>query len=71
MAQHTIDLGDLPPIMTPKYLGGLLDKTTDALACDRYFGRGIPYTRVGSRVYYLKADVAEYLAVNRQETNQQ
>lgn len=66
MAQHTIDLGDLPPVMTPKQLGGLLDKTTDALACDRYFKRGIPWTRVGSRVYYLRADVIEFLAANRQ-----
>ncbi len=65
MAQHTIDLGDLPPVMTPKQLGDLLDKTTDALACDRYFKRGIPWTRVGSRIYYLRADVIKFLAANR------
>ncbi len=65
VAQPTIDLGDLPPVLTPKQLGHLLDKTTDALACDRYFGRGIPYTKIGNRVYYLRADVAEYLAANR------
>jgi len=66
-----IDLGDLPPVLTPKQLGKLIDKSRDALACDRYFGRGIPYTKIGARVYYLKADVAEYLAAYRQETKQQ
>lgn len=53
--------------MTPKLLGELLDKSEDALANDRYFKRGIPFTRIGSRIYYLRDDVICHLAANRHD----
>ena len=68
MAQPTIDLGDLPLVLTPKQLGELLDKSLDALANDRHFKRGIPFTRIEKRIYYLRDDVIAYLLANRTET---
>jgi len=62
-------LADLPPVLTPKQLGALLDKSEDALANDRYLKRGVPFTRVGTRVYYLSADVIAHLTANRVETD--
>jgi hypothetical protein len=67
VAQPTIDLGDLPPVLTPKQLGDLLDKTTDALANERYFGRGPAYVKYGSRVFYLRSDVIAFLTANRHD----
>lgn len=49
----------------PKDVAGLIGSTEAALAQDRYLGRGIPFTRVGRRVRYLRADVLSYLAANR------
>jgi hypothetical protein len=62
-----LDLGDLPPVMTPKQLAALLDKTEDSLANDRYLKQGIPFTRIGTRIYYLRSDLADYLVANRQD----
>jgi hypothetical protein len=59
----------LPEILLPKHLGVLLGKSEDALANDRYARRGIPFTRIGSRVYYLRKDVLASLAANRVETS--
>ncbi len=64
-----VDLGDLPALLTPKQLGVLLTKSEDALANERYFGRGIPYTKIGARVYYARSDVIAHLTANRVETN--
>lgn len=43
----------------------VVQTTVDALAQDRYRRRGIPYTKIGGRVRYLRADVLGYLAANR------
>lgn len=64
-------LADLPPILTPKQLGQLLGKSEDALACERWKGIGVPFTKYGRRVYYLKADVAQFFAAHRHNTDQQ
>lgn len=55
----------LPEISTPKQLSGYTGITEASLAQDRYLGRGIPYTRIGKRIRYLRADVLAYLAANR------
>ena len=57
----------LPPIMTTEELAPELKMSADSLAQDRYRtdGNGIPFTRIGRRVRYLKADVVEFLVNNR------
>jgi hypothetical protein len=67
----SIDLGDLPPILTTKHLSQLLDKSLDSLAQERWLGKGIPFVKYGSRVYYLRDDVAAYLVTHRTNTEQQ
>ncbi len=56
---------ELPEIATPKQLSGYTGITEASLAQDRYLGRGIPYTRIGARIRYMRADVLAYLAANR------
>ena len=58
-------LADIPAVLTPKQLGGLLEKSTDALAQERWLGKGIPFIKYGSRIYYLRSDVAAFFAANR------
>ena len=62
-----IDLSTLPAIATGRELAPVMGTTEAALAQDRYRRRGIPYTKWGARVRYLRADVARYLAANRSE----
>lgn len=59
----------IPPVMTAKWLAEFIHTTEAALSQDRYLGRGIPYTKVGSRVRYLRDDVLSYLAAHRTPTN--
>lgn len=56
---------DLPPIATPPQVASFLQTTVDALAQDRYRRRGVPWTKVGGRVRYMREDVLAYLAANR------
>ncbi|CAN5524317.1 hypothetical protein BH09ACT7_BH09ACT7_08520 [soil metagenome] len=60
-----MDLDQLPSVMTPPQLAGYLQTTPAALAQDRYLGRGVPYTRVGRRIRYLKEDILKYLENNK------
>ena len=40
--------------------------TTEArLANDRHLGRGLPYVKFGRSVFYMRSDIAAYLAANR------
>ena len=64
-----IDLSTLQPISTPAELAPVMRTTEAALAQDRYRRRGIPYVKFGRRVRYLRADVARYLAANRNGSN--
>lgn len=57
--------GDLPAVATPQQIARVMSMTVDALAQDRYRGRGIPYVKIGGRVRYLRDDVQSYLAANR------
>lgn len=56
---------DLPPLLTPKQLAALLSTSEAALSQDRYLGKGIPFTKIGARVRYLRDDVLDYLAAHR------
>ncbi|MDQ1247524.1 MAG: hypothetical protein QG597_1894 [Actinomycetota bacterium] len=58
-------MDELPVILTPRQLAELLATTEASLAQDRYLGRGVPYTKVGARVRYLRDDVLSFLAANR------
>lgn len=49
----------------PVQVAEFLHTTTNALAQERYLGRGIPYTKHGSRVLYRWSDVHAYLDANR------
>jgi hypothetical protein len=55
----------LPPVATPKHLAKFLHTTEQSLAQDRYLRRGVPFTRVGRRIRYLREDVLAYLEQNR------
>lgn len=55
----------LPAVSTPRQLAMFLHTTEGALAQDRYLGRGVPYTRVGRRIRYLRDDVMKHLSDNR------
>ena len=61
----SIALDDLPPLATPSQLAAVLQTTVDSLAQDRYRRRGVPWTKVGGRVRYLREDVLNYLNANR------
>lgn len=55
----------LPEVATARQLAEFLGTTENSLAQDRYLHRGVPYTRVGRRIRYLRADVMEFLSANR------
>jgi len=55
----------LPPVATAEQLAEYLQTTVGSLAQDRYLRRGVPFTKVGKRVRYLRADVLAYLEQNR------
>jgi hypothetical protein len=55
----------LPEVATPKEAAKYVKTTEQALAQDRYLGRGLPYVRYGGRIRYLRQDVLDYLAANR------
>lgn len=55
----------LPEVATARQLADFLGTTEASLAQDRYLRRGVPYTRVGRRIRYLREDVLKYLQANR------
>jgi hypothetical protein len=56
---------DLPAIATAVQVAKVVQTSVDALAQDRYRGRGIPHVKIGGRVRYLREDVLAYLTANR------
>jgi hypothetical protein len=60
-----IDLTALPAIMTAEELARAIRSSVGALAQDRFRRQGCPYIRLGRRIRYVRADVARYLAANR------
>lgn len=63
----SIPLEVLPPVATSKHIAAVIGTSEAALAQDRYQHKGIPYTKCGSRVRYLRPDVLAFLASNRVE----
>ena len=63
-----IDLPSQPPVMLTEQVAAMLHTTVGALANDRYRGVGIPYVKHGTRVRYLRADVARYLIAQRRDS---
>ena len=62
---------DIDEPIPAKKVAQLLYTSEERLANDRYRGRGIPYTKHGTRVFYLRSDVTAYLAANRVDPAQQ
>ena len=62
---RTISPELLPSVAKSEQVAKVLQTSVDALAQDRYRGRGIPFVKVGGRVRYLRDDVLAYLAANR------
>jgi hypothetical protein len=52
-------------IMTAEELARAIRSSVGALAQDRFRRQGCPYIRLGRRIRYVRADVARYLAANR------
>ena len=55
-----------PPVdfdepLPAKKVAHLFGTSEERLANDRYLGRGIPYVKYGSRVYYLRSDITAFL----------
>lgn len=65
MSEQHKQPGPLPEVATPKQIADYVGSTVQALAQDRYLGRGLPYVRYGGRIRYLRQDVQDYLAANR------
>ncbi|SHU33568.1 MerR family transcriptional regulator [Mycobacteroides abscessus] len=53
---------ELPEVATAAQVAEYLQTTEASLAQDRYLGRGVPYTRFGRRIRYMREDVVNYLA---------
>lgn len=65
----------IPPVdfdepLPAKKVAHFFGTSEERLANDRYLGRGIPYVKYGSRVYYLRSDVIAFLAANRHDPAQ-
>jgi hypothetical protein len=71
MSAPSIDLANLPEVMTPIQYGAAVDKSVDQLAYERHMRKGPPYVRYGRRIYYLRADVLAFLEANRHDPAQQ
>lgn len=75
MIRHKIKDGDsmgeidtgLPEVMTARQLAEFMQCTPEALAQDRYKGRGVPFVKFAGRVRYLRSDVLAYLSANRMQ----
>lgn len=57
----------LPPVSTSRQVAAVIGTSEAALSQERYQHKGIPYTKIGRRVRYLRSDVIEFLAANRVE----
>lgn len=57
----------LPPVATSRQVAAVIGTSEAALSQERYQHKGIPYTKIGRRVRYLRSDVIEFLAANRVE----
>ena len=51
-------------LLTPEQTGTLVDKTPLALALDRHRRKGLPYVRMGKRIFYRRDAVEEFIRKN-------
>lgn len=65
--ERSIPVDVLPPVATSKHVASIIGTSEAALSQERYQHKGIPYTKIGRRVRYLRSDVIEFLAANRVE----
>lgn len=63
--ERSIPTDVLPPVAESRHVAALIGTSEAALAQERYQHKGIPYTKCGRRVRYLRSDVIEFLAANR------
>ncbi len=63
--ERSIPTDALPPVAESRHVAALIGTSEAALAQERYQHKGIPHTKIGRRVRYLRSDVIEFLAVNR------
>ena len=67
MSAPSIDLANLPEIMTPPQLGTAMDKSVEQLALERSLGTGPPFVKYGRRVYYLRSVGIAFWEANRKD----
>lgn len=63
--ERSIPAEVLPPVAESRHVAALIGTSEAALAQERYQHKGIPHTKIGRRVRYLRSDVIEFLAANR------
>ena len=56
---------DLPELLDETQTSGLTRKAKATLTQERWLGKGLPYYRIGRRIYYAKADIQAYLDSQR------
>lgn len=59
------------PLMDEKEAANLIGKSVSALQKDRFYGRGLPFIKLGRAVRYRPEDVAEYCLNHRVVPNVQ
>ncbi len=60
----TVSLANPDALLLPREVAELRHTTENALAQERWRGRGPRYVRDGRRVLYRAADLADYIAAN-------
>ena len=55
---------ELPTLLTAAEVAKKLRVPEESLAQDRFYRRGLPYLKIGSKIRYDQAVVAEYLRAN-------
>lgn len=53
---------NLDELLTTKEAAVILHRSHVAMTCDRMNGKGLPFIKLGRKVYYRKADIREHLA---------
>jgi predicted site-specific integrase-resolvase len=48
-------------VLSPKKVAEMLGTSTATLSNLRHRGKGIPYTRMGRKIFYLESEIEKYL----------
>lgn len=57
-------LEELPQFPTAAQVARFFQVSEASLAQDRYLNRGLPYTRIGKRIRYVRDGIEKFLAEN-------